>query len=444
MVFPNLPWLDDWTVINRLMEYLNGRISLLTYIFSRHNVHFIVPARFAFLISYENLKLNLAAVRWGSLVVIGATAALYARVFSVDISNKKNGTRTMVLIYLFILALIVMPIVTLGQWEIFSVAMDISNVVANLAAIAGIICFDRFLRKQSYIDYWVAILLALCSWQSMANGALLFGVYLIAILLEKELRNKYIQILIILFCALAIPIVEARAAHATSDLVAVFTGQYSLKRCVLGALSILGVGIIWGVHNKPYLPGVFTAGGIVCIGSIYVLWNYIGIPRSNSNIKSFLRKYWMLTLFGVLSDIAVYFGRIHFGATYLASSRYIPISMLAIIGIAAYMYLLSCGPATRTTPTTINDSRVRSAYSVILYTAIFIGFLVTNVSEVQMAQYRRASYIEASQYLRSGQVNLTSSRKRLYLQSNQLSVMPTVVEWLKKNHLSLFNRHDHP
>lgn len=439
-VFPDLPWIDDWTVINRLMEYLHGHISLLAYIFTRHNVHFIVPARLAFLFSYAGLRLNLAAIRWCSLLVICATAVYYTRVMSLDVSNQYRN-RILPLGYLFILALIIMPIVTLGQWEVFSVAMEISNVTSNLAAIVGVVYFDRYLRNRRETSYWSAILLGLVSWQSMANGALLFLVYMITLLMYKDMHGKWLKLLIVCLCAVGIPLIEAHAAHASNDLIAVFTGQYSLKRCLLGALSILGVGIIWGMHNKPYLPGVILAGGIVCLGTVYVLWHYVFIPINDENARLVLRKYWMLTMYGVLSDIAVYFGRIHFGVAYLASSRYIPISMLTIIGITAYFYLLSC--KTLRTTTTRNTFRLRTAYSAILFASIVFGYGVTNVSEIQMARYRRASYVEAARYLRSDHLSTRGDKQRLYLQSNQLAVLPSVLDWMKSNHLCLFDRHDH-
>jgi len=435
-VFLNGPWLDDWNAIADLKIYLAGG-NIIHYLLSLNNNHYEIITRIIYLILYYVSNLNLEIMRWATLFSSVIVGVIFTLIYFKDesliesqryvnkstIQSKNNP---------YLIILIVMITTTLGQWEVYSAAQDITNIAVNIMSIISILLFDKWLNEKQWHLFIGAIVFAYLAWLNFAYGALLFVAYAAFLIVLKRWKERKVAFIIISISAILTVLLEvhnARVGAMPSNITGVIGGKYPLREYVLGALNITGVGIVWGIYNKPLIPAVAGCGLFIIYGIAHVLWRDLKVS-SSLHTNSVTNKYWILIVYGVLVNLSILVGRLDAGADYMAISRYVPASELAILGLVLYLHFHF---------NAVDKSQ--RIYRGLLYSLIVAGFVLTNYSELHMAKYRRQYGLDVVSFIKAYSSNTTSVEihNALMVNSVQAPVVPTVIPWLKENKLSLFS-----
>ncbi len=167
--FKDCPIFDDWKTIDRLHAFLDHRVGL-GYFFERQNLHPGLAGRILLFADYLTFSLDLRVVRWLSVAIMVATAALVgARLF-----RDLRGGESCDMRGRAIAAVLAAPpcalVLSLGHWEVLSIAIGVDSLAVNLFAVAAIFLIDRWRRRGGALSLVAALVMAACANMNMLQG----------------------------------------------------------------------------------------------------------------------------------------------------------------------------------------------------------------------------------------------------------------------------------
>ena len=418
LAFTGVPHVDDWYVINRLAAYASGEAGL-GHLLERHNGHPSLPARLAFLVSYRLQGLDLLTIRWGMLLIVAATAAVVAvssmAALRPDSAREEAAQPGIVLAVPLAIALCT----TLGQWEIYSLAMAIANAAVNLFALTAIFSMHFYLQRRHPAWLALAFVCAVMASLSMGQGSLAW-IALGAMLVLHPERRRLLPLagLVAAISAVAVMTQLAAASGAARP------GLRSLEfgRSASAVIGLLGLPIMGQVRNAlvPQLTMSFGAAVLV-LGMLAGARVLRAGPAELRSMVPFLG----CIAYGGASLALIVVGRQGFPIEAMLASRYVPIVAPVAVGLAG---LLAAGARWNSAAT-----HLLSAFTAVA----FVGLLVTNREERAMAPHRGAAAGTVLAAMERGFGALDDRALGALLHSDETTVAEArrAAEFLRRNRL---------
>jgi hypothetical protein len=362
-----VPYLDDWAYVVVLGEHLEGRRSLFEYLFTSHNGHPSVPSRVLFLIAYYFADLRLDLLRTLTAVALIASAAALFRL----VAPARGGATGARLLFFFPCLTLV---VSLGHWEILSIASTVSNALALLFSILGIILTGDGLRRGDVRTLTLGGVSAFAATCSMSHGSLTW----LAMAWQAAIATRPRRGLAAAFALVGVaslPVIAMLSPRTSPSL--------DIGLFAQAALIATGTGLIGFVNNQSVPALNLVAGGIVVGLAGGCAWT---LSRMSAEARQAVNESSALIVLGWLSVLALAYGRMGFGADYLASSRYAAIAMPMTAGV--YLFWLA-----RPHPGTVLALPLTAAL-------VLASAALTNREEARIAPHRVRAWEETTRLFR--------------------------------------------
>jgi hypothetical protein len=323
-----------------------------------------------FLISYYVSDLRLDLVRILTAITILAAAAALFRLVAPARGSARDSVGTRLLIFFPCLTMVV----SLGHWELFSVASAVNSSVVLLFSMLGVVFTGDGLRRGSARSIALGAVSALAATFSMSHGTLTW----LAMAWQAAIARRPRPWLAVAFAIVgmaSIPMLVIRSPGPRPPL--------DIGLFAQAVLVAIGTGLIGLVDNQPVPALNMAVGGVVAMLAVGCAVTLIGISaeaREQVNESS------GLIVLGVLSVVALAYGRMVSGADYMASSRYAAIALPVAAGV--YLFWLA-----RPHPGSVLALPLTAAL-------VLAGQALTNREEAKMARHRANSEAEITRLFR--------------------------------------------
>lgn len=369
-VMTAVPYLDDWAYIVTLREYLEGRQSLLEYVLAVHAGHPSVPGRVLFMISYYVSDLRLDVLRILTAITILASAAALFRLVTPARGSARDSAGTRLLFFFPCLTLVV----SLGHWELLSVASAVNSSVVLLFSILGIVFTGDGLRRGSARSMTLGAVSALAATCSMSHGTLTW----LAMAWQAAVARRRRPWLAVAFATVgvaSIPMLVILSPRPSPPL--------DIGLLAQAVLVAIGTGLIGLVENQPVPALNMAVGGLMALLAVGCA---VTLSRMSAEAREQVNESSGLIVLGALSVVALAYGRMGFGADYMASSRYAAIAMPMAAGV--YLFWLA-----RPHPGSVLALPLTAAL-------VLAGEALTNREEARMAPHRANYEAETTRLFR--------------------------------------------
>ncbi len=365
----------------------------------------------------------MAALRWCTIGVLSASAALlWGRLYR-DLMNQQAAVRWRSGEALFLSVTPAVLALSLGQWEILTVASDIDGAAVNLLFLISIFLLDQWCSTGRMLLLAGGLLSAALTSMTQLQGILVWPAMALLLILDAG-RRKHAPILIVVVLAFA---VSAAAGWLSLDDRSSLT--FTPLQLLLGNVIVIGSAYLGFVNNEPVLTEDIMFGCLIWLLTVTAALIYW---TSAVEVRARMNKYVALVAFGFGTSLMIEIGRLH--ATpdhfnYLASSRFAAAVMPWGWGLCG-LFALS-----------IRSGRLAAAAAAVQMTAVFLGVGITNLEEARMAPFRRQVFLHQIQVLREEENvgDIAALPKTLYVsEARYVNLVAPVRAYLRANGLSLF------
>lgn len=433
-VFGGLPVYDDWPFLEQVRQFNQRQIGI-DHIFLRHNGHPSVPSRLAYLLVYRFDGLNLAPLRWTSLIGNIASAVLVSAMMIRAAQSRpaeqgpdgqpKWRPRIDVLHPAILVGVPVSTalFLSLGQWETYSVAMCVGNVIVTLSAMLAIFAFDFWLKRRRAVWFVMALLMATIATFSMTQGMICWLVFSGMIWFSPDGRR--LQRLALVFGVIfLITLVWNVIGFAGGSGIG---SKKDLGHFIIGLFLVLGVPVFGLIANKVLLPWVLTGGLLLAPG---VGFAAASIRWINAATLARALPFLGVLAYGLGSIALIVWGRQILTFEAIAAARYALLGLPALIGALGVLAILA--------------ERSRWAERFIAATAALcvLGLVVTNEEENVMGFYRASLFKDLDTGLRDPAVVKDQAwfEQHFYLNDKFAHDAVTVLPFLRAQHQSIFGK----
>jgi hypothetical protein len=423
VLFTDIPHIDDWFFTARMADFLEGRAGL-GYLLVPENNHIAVTAHLLFLAAHGFAGHDLGLLRWLSTGVLVLTAWVFARAAMRDAAAEGEGARALPP------GLVALPIaaaaISLVHWELLSVAMGVTSLVATLLVGVAILVFDRWMRTGRAADLATALAVGVAATLSFTSGGMVWLCLAAQLWLGgAERRWRLILTPIFLLVLVGFLLIVAQAAAARGAIPSAIH-PYLLVRAVI---------TVAGTPIAPHINGsaVFyvTAGmGLILLafGGVAALWALL--DRASLRVTA---KYLAYLLFGAVNLGLVAQGRQLLPPLELTSSRYAATAMPLLIGTAAVLAVLAS-----------RHFRASSGRSLLPF-VLLVGCLappvfLANAGEQMMAPHRAHAFAAVRAQLTDPAFTPETEwvKRTLYTGDQYAGAMMEAHEFLKRRRLGYF------
>jgi len=415
--FCELPSIDDWRYLQLIKQVLMDERSILSYLFTHHNGHLVVPARIAFLASYWVQGLDLTSVRWMSVIVV--TMFLIMIVFCLHRDSRLFGdSRHTNRISILALAVPISLLLFAPIWfDLYGVASGIHVFVGVFSAASAILTMDYWLNERRSIWLVCSVILATIATISYGAGSAIWLIFAgLVAWSDHQVRTRIIVVTV----WLGVFVIVFLAQYVVLP-VETFRWQ-RLFELPLYFIVTIGSSVTAEVPIKSSF-GVtlfviigFVILGFACIAAV------IGIKSSKSV------KYVALVFFGVINVAAVTIARNQFGLEGAASPRYALLVTPIIVGTIGVFVVTFCSAFSR--------------YSYVAFVAAIAPLLlVSNILEQKIAVHRAYAFDRMRLALASGDLGDSNAiRQKFFVSGEYEALIPVMMEFLKERNLNLFRK----
>lgn len=287
LVFIGVPFVDDWYFLDRLRAYRAGEVGLV-HLLAPHNGHPQWPARLLLLASAEWQAIDLAALRWITLGTAFAAAAAASTAGWLVLTRGPAPLPSWEAGPALGSALTLLLAGSLGQWEIFTVALGIGSALVNLTSFVAIFAFWWWCERGTRFGLVLALAMAFVASVSMGQGMLIWPVLLGMHLLHPARRAAHAVGWLLLAAGVAVTVPPLFEAAASSQGQALLAGLRPGKT-LYAALGLLGLPILGHVENRPVTPLTSAIGvGVLLLSGLGVArWSLAG-PEGRRAMLPFL------------------------------------------------------------------------------------------------------------------------------------------------------------
>lgn len=371
----DVPFIDDWAFVHFLDAFINHQIGW-QYFLTPHNGHPFLLARTAVYLDWRIVSLDFALLRWCTVIVILATAVLFGARLAFDLVEtgiRQRAEAILLAAPLFALTL------TLGQWEILSVATCTDNVAVNLLFLLGVVLLDRWVRTDRIVFLITAILAAILCSMTVLEGVLIWPAFTGFLLLGGWSRHRLMSASFL--------VVFLGFAALTLTRVSTETFVLAPLSVLWGNLILAGSAYVGQIHNHSILSLNAAVGVLVwtltaVAGMVY--W------RAPTALRSRMNKYAVLLGLGIGTSLMIEIGRLYASVETMAASRYITAVMPWAWGLYG---VLTLG---------IRSSYWAAAAAGLQIALVVVGVAAADFEELQNAPYRRDVSLHEMQVLREG------------------------------------------
>ncbi len=374
----DVPFLDDWALISLLKAFINHQIGW-RYFFTPHNGHPLLLARTATYLDWRIASLDLALLRWCVVIVMLLSAVLFCASLVFDLvetgTTRKRAGAIGLAAPVFALTL------SLGQWEVLTVATCLDFVTVNLLFLLGVLLIDRWVRTSRVVFLVMATLSAILCSLTMLQGTLIWPAFIGSLLLGGRARNRLVLAsflaIFLGFAAFTLTRLQAEAG----------TFVFAPLSLLLGNLILAGSAYVGQIHNHSVLPLDIAVGALAwsltaLAGTIY--W------RAPTELRARMNKYVVLIALGIGTSLMIEIGRLSASMETMATSRYITSIMPWGWGLYGVLML------------GVRSSAWAAAAAGIQIALVVVGVTVADFEELQNAPYRREINLHEIQVLRDG------------------------------------------
>lgn len=372
----DVPFIDDWRFVILLQDFINHRIGW-QYFFTPHNAHPFLLSRIAMVLDWRFAALDMALLRWCIVIVLLLTATLFCARLIVDLLGTKTIPRraaaSLIATPAFALTL------SLGQWEILSVATCIDNAAVNLFFLLGVLSIDRWVRTNGAVFLATAILSALLCSMTVLEGILIWPALAAFLLLDCRPRHRLLSALFVVSFLGFVALTLSRLPTATF--------VFAPLSLLTGNLILAGSPYVGLIHNQPVLPLDIAVGALVwaltaLAGMLY--W------RAPAELRARMNTYVVLIALGVGTSLMIEIGRLTVSMQSLAASRYITATMPWAWGLYGVLTL------------SMRSSYGAAAIAAMQIALVVAGATFTDYEELQIVPSRREGFLNQMRLLRDG------------------------------------------
>ncbi len=419
-VFKDCPLIDDWAFVDRLKAYLSGEAGI-GYFFERHNGHPSLLSRLLFYIAYRTSRLDFRVIRWHSIGILLVTAALIGWQLFHDLTRGAYGTRAGRAVALILVAPACGLVLSLGHWEVLTLAMAVDNCAVNALAIAAILLTDHWRRRDDALSLAAAVATGLLATMCMLQGALVWPAMALTLLLAPRRRGTVPVLLGLATASLISGLAALKGVAAAGGTKIAFDALYAVK----GILILQGLPFLGAIHNG-FIPLADLAVGlvIVLLTATALLVFFAAMPAQRSGQC----KYIGIAAFGGATALLIALGRHQYTAEQLAASRYATALLPAAVGLWGFLAVSAQG------------SRVTERCLIGLYVITVAGLAITDYQEARLAAARGQTMVAMQEALRDGAIlnDNAAVRAKFYVDEQFAPLIAVDRAFLKERKLSLF------
>ncbi len=325
----DVPLVDDWALLQVLQRHVAGETSLVEYLLLRHNEHFIVPSRLAFLFAYHVAGLDLRIVRWMSILTSLGVAWLVAATVRRDLAHDEGGRAQHAWL---LLPCICLP-TSLAGWETVNLAMTFTNGFSLLATLGAVLAFERWRCRGSFLRFVVLCSVTLAATLSLASGLLSWVVFAAVATWRFRFASRRAET-VLLWAFGGVFLWWQAAAPTTAPAAA----GVDAGRMALGVAMLAGVPVGWPGPAGAVVGAV--AGGAVIVAILFMAARLV---RGREGAAA-MAKYGLWSATGLLVAFVVSFARHRSadGGTF-AAPRHVPMVLPLLLGCHAWAVVASIG-----------------------------------------------------------------------------------------------------
>lgn len=329
-----LPYADDWEALDGLFN-ARERGQLAQWAFTPKGGHFAVPGRLAYWVSFKLFSLNLAPIRLIhfplGLVAVALTCYVIQSEISRSFPRAYLGLGASFLIF------------SLGRWEHFAVAGDVSVTLSVLSGATGMYYIIQATDGTS-VDYKRLLFglgFLLAAILSFGVGYLVVTATIAVIVLEAARRRlnwhrSLYQNLTV--CVISAFLVLAALAYPA------FPFYGTLLRLVGRSILVMGsIGAPQFDYKLARLDAAYCFGIIIFLCAIWSILDFLKRRQHSSKLLPFSIG---LVLLGMCGCAAVTLARVDLPDEQFLASRYTLYPSISLLGLLLYcgigrMYMLA-------------------------------------------------------------------------------------------------------
>ncbi|WP_227013554.1 hypothetical protein [Paenibacillus psychroresistens] len=427
--------------MNFLGKYYNGDLTFQD-LWRGHLEHRTLGYNIIFLLNAIFFHLNTTLEMYFGAFILAITSIILFKNYSRSLHQLGNDKYKQ-----FSSLFIIMLLFSLIQWESIVFSLGIAEFIKNLFFILTFVYLDLVINFRTRKNIIVFILFFICSILVFGGGygpALVLSMIIILIInlfISKSVKfSKNLKLLLyvlflssVLFLIYFYHIYEdnmvAEHASISQKISFIFHHFINAIKYVLLSISSSVVGV--NVADK-----YFSLNKNIIIGTLIALlfvYSLIKFFKTKMYIKTWLPL--LFFIYGFITFGLILVGRFDFGITYGMSSRYVPNTQFAIIGIVWILFYCLF------LEIKVNASEVKKykKTKIILYLlligVIFSGHLVTTIVEWKISPYRKINF----EKLRTIAMDIDKySSSDLNMFQYDESMVRNGLKILQKNNLSVY------
>ncbi len=323
----NTPNEDEWDLVPLFQATSNHTLGLAN-LWAQHNEHRMFFPTLVLLGNAYVTRWNTISESLLCLLFAFISAALLLVMLGQSLRQKSVGVIAAALVAAWFFS----PV----QWESWMSGLYLEWFMCVTGALAAIFLLLKVLDATTRGRRWVlmvfAVLAAIVSSYSLANGLLVWIVGVLMLAIGKQSRGLVLAWLVtgVLTAALyyynyvQLPTPTGTASAVLRHHPVLFVGF---------VVEFMGA-IVGSDKGNLQAPGIVGFLLLLClIPLLYVVW------QRRKEVRSYLP--WLSVIaFALLSDVSVAYGRLGFGVTFALNSRYSAFSLLYIIGVLGLVFTL--------------------------------------------------------------------------------------------------------
>jgi hypothetical protein len=312
-------------------------------------------------------------------------------------------------------------LLSLGNWEIYSVAMCFSDVFATLSVLSAVLLFDMWLQKRRALLLISATLMAVSATFSMTQGVLVWVAFA-AMALAHPKRRKLLPATGTLLALFAIGMVWTMISiggHTDRT-------RESVARALASPFVMLGSDIFGLIGNQSILELDFAVGVVVAGAAAYVVIRTRWLDQDQLlRAAPFLG----LAVYAAGTIAMIAWGRQDFPMSAYGASRYVELTIPALVALVG---LLCIGT---------ERARLDGQLLAGVLALALVGWAVTNFDENAMGPMRAGLMKKMTEGLRDDRVPKTKDwlSANLFLDQYSADLAQKIVPLLDQKKLSVFS-----
>lgn len=301
----NIPFLDQWAVVN-LLEKQHNHVLSLSDLFAQHNEHrpFFPRLLWLFLAGWTHYNINVQL--WLNLIIAIGTFVFF-------VNRAMNTWKELNLtVSPFLVPLMSLLFFNLGQYESWLQGIQTIMFLGMFSLIVGMFLLAQ--SRAAWTGFWLSIVLGMAASYSMANGLLYWPIGWIVLWAAAPREQKALKTIAWLVSGLSTMILYLKGWNSggSLDLVYLFTHPFAW---LLWLLSFLGSPLMI-LRQVAWMFGL--------LGTVL----YIPVGRHLLKAKGWkpFVPYLAILFFVLLTALAVSAGRMELGLRQSTAPRYLTIT----------------------------------------------------------------------------------------------------------------------